>query len=95
MTAEQGIPDRLVVSAEERLPALLDIIRQARTRITLSLFRCNDEAVFDALKAATNRGVAVEVLVTSRAKGGKKKMAKLWRALSRPAPHSIPTPIRW
>jgi len=42
MTAEQGIPDRLVVSAEERLPALLDVIRQARTRITLSLFRCND-----------------------------------------------------
>ena len=81
MTAAQGIPDRLVVSAEERLAALLDVIRQARSRITLSLFRCNDQAVFDALQAAAGRGVAVEVLVTSRAKGGKKKMAKLWRAL--------------
>ena len=50
MTAERGIPDRLVVSAEERRPALLDVIRQARTRITLSLFRCNDQAVFDALQ---------------------------------------------
>ena len=38
--------------------------------------RCSSE-----LKAAVDRGVAVEVLVTSRAKGGKKKMAKLWRAL--------------
>jgi cardiolipin synthase A/B len=57
------------------------VIRRARRRITLSLFRCNDEAVFDALKDAVARGVAVEVLVTSRAKGGKKKMAKLWRAL--------------
>jgi cardiolipin synthase len=95
MTAAQGIPDRLVVSAEERLPALLDVIRQARTRITLSLFRCNDQAVFDALKAASDRGVAVEVLVTSRAKGGKKKMAKLWRALEQTGAslHSYTDPV--
>jgi len=95
MTAVQGIPDRLVVSAEERLPALLDVIGQARTRITLSLFRCNDQAVFDALKAATDRGVAVEVLVTSRAKGSKKKMAKLWRALEQTGAslHSYTDPV--
>jgi phosphatidylserine/phosphatidylglycerophosphate/cardiolipin synthase-like enzyme len=95
MTAAQGIPDRLVVSAEERLPALLDVIGQARTRITLSLFRCNDQAVFDALKAATDRGVAVEVLVTSRAKGSKKKMAKLWRALEQTGAslHSYTDPV--
>lgn len=95
MTAAQGIPDRLVVSAEERLPALLDVIRQARSRITLSLFRCNDQAVFDALKGATDRGVAVEVLVTSRAKGGKKKMAKLWRALEQTGAslHSYTDPV--
>src|SRR4249920_2855050 len=76
-----GIPDRLIASVDERRPAVLDVIRQARRRITLSLFRCNDDAVFQALKAAVDRGVEVEVLVTSRAKGGKKKMAKLWRAL--------------
>jgi cardiolipin synthase A/B len=82
MTAGQGAPvDRLVVSVEDRRPALLDVIRQARQRITLSLFRCNDAAVFAELAAAVARGVRVEVLVTSRAKGGKKKMAKLWRAL--------------
>ena len=95
MTAARGIPDRLVVSAEERLPALLDVIGQARTRITLSLFRCNDQAVFDALRAATDRGVAVEVLVTSRAKGSKKKMAKLWRALEQTGAllHSYTDPV--
>ena len=82
MTAGQKIPpDRLVVSLDERRPALLDVIRQARRRITLSLFRCNDAAVFDELKAAAERGVLVEVLVTSRAKGGQKKIAKLWEKL--------------
>ena len=82
MTVAHGVPpDRLVVSLDERRVALVDVIRGASRRITLSLFRCNDEVVFDELKAAVNRGVAVEVLVTSRAKGGKKKMAKLWRAL--------------
>ncbi len=74
-------PDRLIVSVEGRRAVLLDVIREARTRITLSLFRCNDSHIFEALTAATSRGVAVEVLVTSRAKGGHKKIGKLWRAL--------------
>ena len=74
-------PDRLIVSVEERRTALLDVIGQARTRITLSLFRCNDQRIFEALAAATARGVLVEVLVTSRAKGGRKKIEQLWRAL--------------
>ena len=82
MTAgHSGLPDRLLVSVEDRRRALLDVIHQARRRITLSLFRCNDASVFEELAAAVARGVDVEVLVTSRAKGGKKKMAKLWRAL--------------
>jgi cardiolipin synthase len=75
------LTDRLVVSVDERRGALLDVIGQARRRITLSLFRCNDAAVFEALKAAVDRGVAVDVLVTSRAKGGRKKMAAMWSAL--------------
>lgn len=81
MTARGIPPDRLVVSVDERRAALLDVIRLARRRITLSLFRCNDDTVFQELSAATARGVTVEVLVTSRAKGGRKKIAKLWRAL--------------
>jgi len=81
LTADSVPPDRLVVAVDERRPAVLEVIRRARRRLTLSLFRCNDAAVFAELKAAADRGVAVEVLVTSRARGGKKKMAKLWRAL--------------
>ena len=89
------VPDRLVVSVDERRGALLDVIGQARRRITLSLFRCNDAAVFEALKAAVDRGVAVDVLVTSRAKGGKKKMAALWSALEQTgaALHSYTDPV--
>jgi len=88
-------PDRLVAAVGDRRPALLDVIRSARRRITLSLFRCNDQAVFDELAAAVARGVAVEVLVTSRAKGGKKKMAKLWRALEQTGAtlHSYTDPV--
>lgn len=95
MTAAQPIPDRLVVSVDERRPAMLDVISQARRRITLSLFRCNDEAVFEALTAAADRGVVVEVLVTARAKGGKKKMAKLWSALEQTGAslHSYTDPV--
>jgi phosphatidylserine/phosphatidylglycerophosphate/cardiolipin synthase-like enzyme len=73
----------LVTAVDERRAALLDVIRGARRRITLSLFRCNDDAVFEELTKAVGRGVSVEVLVTSRAKGGKKKMAKLWSRLER------------
>ena len=90
-----GPPDRLVVSVDERRPVLIDIIHQARRRITLSLFRCNDAGVFDELTAAVARGVSVEVLVTSRAKGGQKKMAKLWRALEQTGAtlHSYTDPV--
>jgi phosphatidylserine/phosphatidylglycerophosphate/cardiolipin synthase-like enzyme len=74
-------PDRLVSAVEARRGVLLDVIRQARSRITLSLFRCNDDQIIAELTAATARGVIVEVLVTSRAKGGRRLKQKLWRAL--------------
>jgi cardiolipin synthase len=94
-TGRAAPPDRLVTSLDERRATVLDVIRQARRRITLSLFRCDDEAVFEELTAAVARGVAVEVLVTSRAKGGKKKMAKLWRALEQTGAtvHSYTDPV--
>ena len=73
--------DRIVTSRAERRDVVLDLIRDARSRITVSLFRCTDKAVFGALTAAVERGVQVEVMVTSRAKGGKKKLRKLWTRL--------------
>ena len=75
-------PDRLVTAVDERREMLIEVIRGARERITLSLFRCNDEEILAELASATRRGVVVEVLVTSRAKGGRKRRQKLWRALA-------------
>src|SRR5215470_7794839 len=75
------VPDRLISGCDARRAAVIDVIRGARHSIALSLFRCNDKALLSELAAATARGVAVNVLVTSRVKGGKKKLDKLWRAL--------------
>jgi len=74
-------PDRVVTAVGERRGAIIDVIRNARESIALSLFRCNDPEIFDELARATGRGVKVEALITSRAKGGKKKLRKLWEAL--------------
>lgn len=61
---------------------MLDIIATARTRLVLSLFRCNDYGILDAIAAALERGVKVEAILTKRAKGGKKSLKKLWEALA-------------
>jgi cardiolipin synthase len=74
-------PDSIITAPAERREAVLDVMRQARRRIGLSLFRANDKEIFAELARAVARGLAVDVLVTSRAKGGKKKKKKLWRAL--------------
>jgi len=74
-------PDRFVSAPAERKAAILDVIRQARGRIALSLFRCNEGDIFTELSRAVLRGVGVDVLVTSTAKGGKTKIDKLWGRL--------------
>ena len=55
----------------------MNVIRGAKRSIALSLFRCNDAAIFAALGEATARGVNVDVLLTSRAKGVATKLTKL------------------
>ena len=65
----------------ERKAALLGVIASARRRLILSLFRCDDFTVLDALAAALERGCEVEAILTKRAKGGKKRLKKLWGAL--------------
>ena len=72
---------RVVTSVAERRDVILEVICRAKREIALSLFRCNDAAVFAAITDAVRRGVAVHALVTSRAKGGQKKLKKLWDAL--------------
>lgn len=73
--------DRVVTACEQRRDEVLNAMRDAKKRISLSLFRGTDKKVFDELAAAVSRGVDVEVITTSRAKGGKQKLRKLWERL--------------
>jgi cardiolipin synthase A/B len=73
--------ERLVLDPAERKAALLGVIGAARKRLILSLFRCDDFSVLDALAAALERGCEVEAVLTKRAKGGRKRLKKLWGAL--------------
>src|SRR4029450_11023738 len=67
----------------ERRQAMLDTINDARQRLALSLFRCNDAGVLAAPDAALKRGGKVEAILTKRAKRGKKQLRELWAALER------------
>ncbi len=73
--------ETLVLDPAERKAALLRVIAGARRRLVLSLFRCDDFSVLDALASALERGCEVEAILTKRAKGGKKRLKKLWGAL--------------
>ena len=73
--------DRFVFAPEDRLPAILAVIGSARKRLLLSLFRCDDFDILDALATALQRGVEVRVLVTPRAKGWTKRLRELWGVL--------------
>lgn len=83
MTAERSRPvrDAIVTAPGDRREVVVSAIRQARQRLALSLYRCNDQAIFNELKQARQRGVQVDVLVTSRSGGGRKRLRKLWQAL--------------
>lgn len=61
--------DRLVIAPSQRRRTVLRVIRAARQELILSIFRCDDRPVLDALVDAASRGVCVRVLMTGRAKG--------------------------
>lgn len=73
--------EKLILEPAERKAALLGVIAAAKRRLILSLFRCDDFSILDALAAALERGCEVEAVLTKRAKGGKKRLKKLWGAL--------------
>ena len=79
--SSRKVAERLVLDPAERKAALLGIIGGAKRRLILSLFRCDDFSILDALAAALERGCEVEAVLTKRAKGGKKRLKKLWGAL--------------
>ena len=74
--------DRVAASPQDCKAAVLDVIRGAKRNLSLSLFRCNDPDVFDELRRARDRGVAVEALITARAGGAVSKLEKLRRRLA-------------
>lgn len=78
MSAGNGTPaDRVIVEPAERLPAILAVIDSAAERLDLSVFRCDEDAILDALERAVRRGVCVRALVTGRAKGSKAQLKQL------------------
>jgi phosphatidylserine/phosphatidylglycerophosphate/cardiolipin synthase-like enzyme len=74
--------DRIAITPAERRRAVLEIIAAARSRLILSLFRCDDFDVLDALVAALSRGVTIDVLMTDRAKGGRKRLDQISMVLA-------------
>ncbi|MEP7305746.1 MAG: phospholipase D-like domain-containing protein, partial [Acidobacteriota bacterium] len=76
-------PDRIVTSLADRRRTIMEVIRRAERRISLSIFRCDDKDVLTALAHAAGRGVAVDVIMTSRAKGGRRRIERARQALER------------
>mgnify|MGYP001565223994 CR=1 FL=1 len=66
--------ERLIANPGERREAVLQLIRSARRRLALSVFRCTDFKILDELAAALERGVEVRLLFTRRAKGWSKRL---------------------
>jgi cardiolipin synthase A/B len=80
-TPVRGAAERTVFAPEEREDTVIQVIAAAKKHLILSLFRCDDFKVLDALADALERKVQVEILLTGRAKGGKKKLDQLWDLL--------------
>jgi len=75
--------DRVVIEPRERREAVLRIIRGARKRLGLTIFRCNDAEVLDEVRIAIARGVVVDVLLTRRASGWRRRLDELRTRLER------------
>jgi len=74
---------------------VLRVIGAARTRLILSMFRCDDREVLDALAGALRRNVRVEILITGRAKGWHARLQRLWVLLEDMGAtlHRYPDPV--
>ena len=66
MAAMPWVDERVAIAPADRRQTVLDVIAAARHRLILSLYRCDDRRVLEALAAARRRGVRVEVLLTRR-----------------------------
>ena len=75
--ASRSSRDRLILEPADRRRAVLDVIASANRTLALTVYRLDDPAIIAALKQARGRGVNVEVLVTRRAKGGRRALESL------------------
>jgi phosphatidylserine/phosphatidylglycerophosphate/cardiolipin synthase-like enzyme len=69
--------DQVILNVERRRDAVLDVIRSARKRLLISVFRCTDVQVLDAIGEALNRKVEVSMIMTPRARGWEKRLKEL------------------
>lgn len=74
--------DEIVLSPHRRRDTVIEVIRAARSRLVLSLFRCDDFTVLDEVGEALERKVQVRILMTPRAKGWNKRLKNLWKLLA-------------
>ena len=73
--------DRVVIAPDERRRTIVALIRGARRRLMLSIFRCDDEAVLEALAEAVRRGVHVQAIVTGHARDAARELDVVERFL--------------
>jgi cardiolipin synthase len=69
--------ETLVLDPAERKQTVLDFISSARQDLILSIFRCDDFKILDALAAAVKRNVRVRAILTPRAKNWEKRLQDL------------------
>jgi len=69
--------DQVILAIKQRRETVLQVISSARERLLISVFRCTDVAVLDAIGEALNRKVDVRFLMTPRARGWEKRLKAL------------------
>src|SRR5689334_5060205 len=70
-------PDQIILAIDRRRDAVLDVIRSARKHLLISMFRCTDVPVLDAIAEALHRQVDVRLVITPRARGWEKRLKEL------------------
>jgi cardiolipin synthase A/B len=71
------LDEEVILAIDQRRDAILRVIRAARRRLLISLFRCTDFVVLDAVAEALQRKVDVRMLLTPRAHGWEKRLKEL------------------
>lgn len=75
--------DHIVIWPDERLDAVIKVIRAAEHRLLLSIFKCNEPRILEELGLARERGVEIEAILTARASGRRRKLRRLRKKLDR------------